>query len=109
VTTEVAGELRFNYPAGIALVQDESALLVSGLDRSMGTSTVFRIELATGEIATFNKGIENNTDSAGLRRARNADIYAWANSAGEMRSDRFSDGGTVYILKGRSAIGEIAK
>jgi DNA-binding beta-propeller fold protein YncE len=101
----IASGMRFGHPAGVALVQDESALLVSGLDPQKGSSAVFRVDLASGKVSSFDQGISMNKDSAGLHRAKGADVYAWANSAGETRGDGFLAGGTVYLLKGKTAAG----
>lgn len=82
---ELAGDMRFGAPCGIALVQDESALFVSGLNPEKGSAMVYRVELATGAVVTFDDGIAQNSDSAGLHRAHDKDVYAWADAAGETR------------------------
>ncbi len=78
------------YPAGIALAQDESAILVSGLDPQKGTDVVYRFELASKTLMTNDKGIDTFNEPAGLHRAKNHDIYAWADSR--------ANGGTVFVL-----------
>jgi len=85
-------DLGVGYPGGIALSQDESAILVSGIDPLKGTDAVYRIVIsASPTIATFTTGIDKYGDSAGLHRAKNADIYAWA--------DGLAGGnGTVFVL-----------
>jgi hypothetical protein len=88
----LVGDLGVGHPAGITLVQDESALLVSGLDPATETDLVYRIDLgATPRTSTFNKGISTFSEPAGLHRAAGADIYAWADSLA-------NDTGTVYVL-----------
>jgi DNA-binding beta-propeller fold protein YncE len=99
----IANGMRFGHPAGIALVQDESALFVSGLDLVKGSAVVFHLDLSSNQVTTFTQGIDMNHDSAGLHRARNADVYAWANAAGETKGESFKPGGTVYLLKGKTA------
>jgi DNA-binding beta-propeller fold protein YncE len=98
--SEVASGMRFGHPAGIALVPSETAVLISGLDVRTGKSTVYKVEIATGMVASFNSGIAENSDSAGLHRARKASVYAWANAAGGSQRETLSPGGTVYVLKG---------
>jgi hypothetical protein len=71
------GGLKLGYPAGIALSQDESALLVSGINPDTGTSIVYRIVIATKEITMVDQSISNNRESAGLHRAHDLDTYAW--------------------------------
>jgi len=83
--------LAVGYPAGLAIVQDESAILVSALDPKTHTDLVWRIELATKNAATFNKGIDMFDEPAGLHRAPNTDVYAWADS-------KANGNGTVFVL-----------
>jgi sugar lactone lactonase YvrE len=80
--------LHLGSPAGIVLVQDESALLVSGLDvLGAGTAQVYRVELDGLEVLTANAGISQNDEAGGLHRARDKDMYAWAGTT------------TVYALE----------
>jgi DNA-binding beta-propeller fold protein YncE len=79
------------HPAGIALSQDENALLVSGIEAERGTDIVYRIDLTNKEVKTFDAVIKDFQESAGLHRAKRAEVYAWADS-------RANKGGTVYVL-----------
>jgi DNA-binding beta-propeller fold protein YncE len=79
------------YPAGIVLDQAESVLLVSALDLTMGTDQVLTIDVASASVSSFNTGIGNFVEAAGLHRALNADIFAWADS-------RANHTGTVYVI-----------
>jgi DNA-binding beta-propeller fold protein YncE len=91
--TELVPDLGVGYPAGCALVQDESALLVSGLDPATGKDVVYRVsplDMAP-QVSSFNKTIGAYSEPAGLHRALGADIYAWADS-------RANNTGTVYVL-----------
>jgi sugar lactone lactonase YvrE len=91
--SEFVTDIGVGYPAGIALVQDESALLVSGLDPSSSTDVVYRISPlgSAPQMTSFNQTISAFNEPAGLHRAMNADIYAWA--------DSLANGtGTVYLL-----------
>jgi DNA-binding beta-propeller fold protein YncE len=83
--------LAVGHPAGVALASDDSALFVSGLDQEHGTDVVFRFDLATGEQKTFDNVIKDFQESAGLHRAKKADVFAWADS-------RANGSGTVYVL-----------
>lgn len=86
-------DLGVGYPAGCALAQDESALLVSGIDRSTKTDVVYRIGPldSSPTVAPFNKTIGAYFEAAGLHRALGADVYAWADSSA-------NGSGTVYLL-----------
>jgi sugar lactone lactonase YvrE len=84
VATELVSGLGVGFPAGVAMPIDESAVLVSGIDPVTGFAIVYAVDVATKGIATFNKGIEGNLNSAGLHRARNKNVFSWADStAGE--------------------------
>jgi sugar lactone lactonase YvrE len=84
VATELVSGLGVGFPAGVAMPLDESAVLVSGIDPITGFAIVYAVDLKTQGVATFNKGIENNVNSAGLHRARDKNVFSWADStAGE--------------------------
>lgn len=83
--------LSVGHPAGIALVNDESAVLVSALDEEKATDVVFRVNLGSREVKPFTDKIGGFYESAGLHRARNADVFAWADS-------HANGTGTVYLL-----------
>jgi uncharacterized protein (DUF2164 family) len=86
-------DLGVGYPAGCALVQDESALLVSGIDKTTRTDVVYRIGPlgASPQVTSFSKTIGAYYEAAGLHRALGADVYAWADSSA-------NGSGTVYLL-----------
>jgi sugar lactone lactonase YvrE len=84
--------LAVGHPAGIALVNDESAILVSALDKGQGTDRVFRIELGDRSVKQLSATIGEFYESAGLHRARNVEVFAWADS-------HANNTGTVYVLK----------
>jgi sugar lactone lactonase YvrE len=86
--TAIAG-VRVGYPAGIALTESETHLLVSGLDPLAASAAVYRIDLNDNSVTSISSGISQNTESAGVHRAHNADTYAWANA---------DDPGTVYLI-----------
>jgi sugar lactone lactonase YvrE len=91
--TEIILEgLSLGHPAGIALVNDDSALLVSGLDPAQGTDRVYRVELGDRSVRQLSEKIGDFYESAGLHRARNVDVFAWADS-------HANGTGTVYVLK----------
>jgi len=82
--------LSVGHPAGIALLSDDSAALVSGLDSS-GMDVVYKVDLASGEMKSFNDVIGGFNESAGLHRAKGSDKFAWADS-------QAGGSGTVYVL-----------
>ncbi len=91
--TEIVLEgINVGHPAGIALVKDETAILVSGLDPAQGTDRVYRVELGSKSVRQLKGTIGEFYESAGLHRARFADVYAWADS-------HANNTGTVYVLK----------
>ncbi|HVY46542.1 MAG TPA: hypothetical protein VHB21_11715, partial [Minicystis sp.] len=52
-TTTLLNHADVGYPAGVALSQDEKALLVSGLRDAYGHAAVLRVDLASHEVTTF--------------------------------------------------------
>lgn len=89
-TTVLKDGLAVGHPAGIAMLSDDSSALVSGLDSS-GMDVVYKIDLASSEMKSFNDTIGQFTESAGLHRAKGSDKFAWADS-------RAGGTGTVYVL-----------
>lgn len=70
---------------GIALTADGGTLLISSLSAS-GTSQVVLLTLASGETTVFDDVIRENSRSGGVHRARDVDVFAWAdlNSPGSV-------------------------
>jgi sugar lactone lactonase YvrE len=89
--TVLLEDLKVGFPAGLALSQDESTLLVSALEAGRGTDKVIRYNLSTKEVEEVSEGIQNFTESAGLHRAKNADTYIWADSSA-------NGSGTVFVI-----------
>jgi sugar lactone lactonase YvrE len=86
------GDVQVGYPAGLALSADNTALLVSAFDPSVGTAAVARIVLANPTPAyAAPAAIANNIESAGIHRARCAASFVWADSLA-------GGNGTVYAL-----------
>ena len=93
-TEIVLDGLAVGHPAGIALTADESHLYVSGFDSAKGTDVVFTIDPSSKQVQMFTDTIVDFLESAGLHRARNADVFAWADGHANAT-------GTVYVLKGQ--------
>lgn len=92
VATVLAPSIGVGYPAGIAVNQNGTTVLVSGIDPATKKDVVYLVDVATKAVTTFNDTIGTNEESAGLHRAKNGDIFAWADlSAG-------TSGGTVYKI-----------
>lgn len=96
--TVFARDLRLGYPAGVAVDATGTTLLASGLADDADTSVVHAIELADGKRTLVSDGIGHNSESAGVHRAHDANVFAWANSAGNEGSPA---GGTVYVLRAK--------
>jgi hypothetical protein len=90
-TEVIADGLSVGHPAGIALTADDSAVLVSALDNATGNDRVFKINLGDGSRAVLSDKIGDFSESAGLHRARHADVFAWADT-------HANQSGTVYVL-----------
>lgn len=93
-TEVVIDGLSVGHPAGIALSNDEKTIYVSGFDVGKGTDVVFTVDAASRAVGEFTESIAEFSASAGLHRARNADIFAWADS-------HANGSGTVYVLRGQ--------
>jgi hypothetical protein len=85
--------IKLGYPAGISISKDQQILIVSALDPVTSKDTVIRWDLKEGSMSTFNSGIDQFEESAGLHRAKDVESYVWADS-------RANGGGTVYVING---------
>jgi sugar lactone lactonase YvrE len=88
----VVSALGVGFPAGIALTRDDKTLLVSGIDPSTHHDVVHVIDLASGKVSQWTQGVGAFAEAAGLHRAHDRNVFAWADS----QADR---SGTVYVLE----------
>lgn len=92
--TVLVPNLQVGYPAGVALSKDAKSLLVSALDPVKNTDVLLQFDVSNGmQSASFSTGINTFTESAGLHRAKHADIYAWADSSAGMNNGR------IFVVK----------
>jgi sugar lactone lactonase YvrE len=90
---EVIGELRVGYPPGIALTLDEKSLLVSGLDPLTLNDVLINFDMTDKTQTLLNDVIGSYSESAGLHRAKNKNLFAWADSSAGPK------GGKVFVVK----------
>jgi hypothetical protein len=91
----LVADVAVGFPAGLALSVDESALLASSLVARAGTGQVLLVPLAgdAGGPTSITAGaVATSTEPAGLHRAANGCLYAWADTAA-------GGFGTVYALE----------
>lgn len=79
------------FPAGIALSRDGATVLVSGLDALTRRDRVYVIDAESLALAFISEPFETFSEPAGLHRAHDTDVFAWADSEA-------NDSGTVYVL-----------
>lgn len=95
-TTQLLSGIRVGYPCGIALTKADTALFVSALDSDKLTDIVLNIDIASKEPSTIAPDTINTfSESAGLHRARNVDVFGWADSS----ADASGSGGKVFVVK----------
>ncbi|MET0385168.1 MAG: hypothetical protein ABW321_04375 [Polyangiales bacterium] len=80
------------YPAGVALSHDERKLLVSGVDPATKHDVVYFVELASGEVSRLTQVVGAHSEAAGLHRAHDRELYAWADSQADTT-------GAVYTVE----------
>lgn len=82
VVSNVVEVLRPGGFAGIALAQDESAVLVSALQPYRNRAQVLIVDVNTLETSASTAGVGENPDAGGLHRARNRGLFAWVDQSG---------------------------
>jgi hypothetical protein len=80
------------FPAGVAITREGGTVLISGLDPRTRTDVVYLLDTASGGLAMVSEPISGFTESAGLHRAHESNVFAWADSEA-------NDSGTVYTLE----------
>jgi sugar lactone lactonase YvrE len=85
-------DIALGFPAGIALSSDGQTLLVSGLDVETKHDVVYSVNVASRELGRVTQGIAAFRESAGLHRAHDVNVFAWADS-------QANQSGTVYTVK----------
>lgn len=78
--------------AGIAVSLDASTVLVSGLDPETKHDRVYVLDTRSQKLAQIVEPFDSFSHAAGLHRAHNANVFAWAD--GEA-----NDSGTVYRVR----------
>lgn len=68
-------------PAGVAVTTDNSTVVVSAMDRQMGTDEVLLVSTEDKSVHHFTQVVGENTAAGGVHRAPNRDVFAWADSA----------------------------
>jgi len=87
----VVTQLGVGFPAGIALTRDDSTLLVSGVDPATRRDVLYVVDLSKRTLARFTQTVGQFSEAAGLHRAHESDVFAWADS-------RADQSGTVYVV-----------
>jgi DNA-binding beta-propeller fold protein YncE len=89
--TRIVDRVRTGDPAGVALTLDESVLLVSALQAERDRDQVLLVDLKTLQTGSVTKVVGENKDAGGVHRARNRNLFSWADSTAGP-----SGGGKVY-------------
>lgn len=84
--------LRSGYPFGIALTPDQSAVIISAVDRDSWNDAVYTVPVAGGAVTQVTS-FEEELSAAGLKEGQRAGTYAWASTS--------QNGGTVYTVVAR--------
>ena len=85
-------DIGVGFPAGITLTHDDRTLLVSGLDPDTKHDLVYFVDVASKKLTLLRDPVAAFSESAGLHRAHDRDLFAWADSEANAT-------GTVYVLE----------
>jgi sugar lactone lactonase YvrE len=88
----VRDQIGVGFPAGVAVTQDASTVLVSAIDPKRNRDVVYVVNAATGKVSILSKPFRDFTEAAGLHRAHDKNVFAWADSEA-------NEYGTVYRVK----------
>lgn len=90
--TAVVRGIGVGFPAGVAITREGATVLISGIDPRTRTDVVYLLDTASGGLSMVSEPISGFTESAGLHRAHESNVFAWAD--GEA-----NESGTVYVLE----------
>lgn len=88
----IVADLGVGFPAGIASTRDGSTVLVSGLDPQSRRDRVFVMSTESLEVSVIAGTFDQLVGSAGLHRAHQRNVFAWADTGKDRR-------GAVYTLE----------
>ncbi len=95
--TAFVSNIQVGYPAGIALLMDDSMLLASGLDPNAETDVLAEVTVSSMEVNNVTTGIGTFGEAAGLHRAHGVDVFAWADTKATPMGSTGT--GTVFVIK----------
>jgi hypothetical protein len=84
-------QLGVGFPAGITLTLDARTVLISGVDPETRHDVVSFANAETRAVSRLTKTVGAFSEAAGLHRAHDKDVFAWADTAANAS-------GTVYVL-----------
>jgi hypothetical protein len=85
-------DIGVGFPAGIASTVDGSTVLISGLDPVSRRDRVFVMSAESLEVSVIRETFDQLVGSAGLHRAHERNVFAWADTEKDRR-------GAVYTLE----------
>jgi DNA-binding beta-propeller fold protein YncE len=88
----IVRDIGVGFPAGIASTLDGSAVLVSGLDPQSRRDRVYVMNAESLELSMIVEPFDALTGSAGLHRAHEANVFAWADTEKDRK-------GAIYVLE----------
>jgi DNA-binding beta-propeller fold protein YncE len=80
VVNELVSGLHVGFPCGIALSRDGATLLVAARGATTGTDELAVIDVATQAVTTVTTGLDGLDEPAGMHRAKEVDVFAFADS-----------------------------
>jgi len=83
IVNEVVTGIGAGYPCGIALSRDGTRLLVAGKGATTGKDEVRVIDVVSKSATTLTELIELHDEPAGMHRAKNTDVFAFADSGAQ--------------------------
>jgi sugar lactone lactonase YvrE len=79
------------FPAGVAITEDANTVLVSAIDPKRQRDVVYVVNAANGKASILSKPFRDFSEAAGLHRAHEKNVFAWADSEA-------NGSGTVYVV-----------
>jgi hypothetical protein len=94
--TPIVAKVKTGNPAGVALTQDDSTLLVSAFQADTQNDQVLLVKLADSKTSSITSVVGQNHNAGGVHLipSGNQNVFAWADST----AGPFGNGG-VYIIK----------
>jgi hypothetical protein len=99
---EFVSGIAIGYPVGISIDMKNTTLVISGRNPTTRMDAIIRVDLTTKDQTLYTGNADTDIslfeEAAGMHRARNKDIFAWADSKAKANPAQAAAGSVFTIV-----------